>query len=133
MDLQPTVLGFDSNPGSMTPSTSYYVQQLFSANRGLTIRPVSSTADFGPLYWVAASTNDTYTVKMANYGEDEQTVYVKVPDTKSGRLETLTGPRDAYNIPHNITIKPSTSNITVSHGNYTINMDPWSVAVLVVS
>lgn len=129
----PTLYGFDSSPGSITPSTSYYVQQMFSTNRGSTILPVNSTAGFGPLYWVASHTSDTYYVKLANYGEDHQTVYVEVPDTKSGKLETLSGPRDGYNIPHNVTIKPVTKNVTVSHGNYTIEMTPWSVAVLVVS
>jgi alpha-N-arabinofuranosidase len=106
---------------------------MFSTNRGSTILPVNSTAGFGPLYWVASNTNDTYYVKLANYGEDHQTVYVEVPDTQSGKLETLSGPRDDYNIPHNVTIKPVTKNVTVSHGNYTIEMTPWSVAVLVVS
>ncbi|KAL5354944.1 glycoside hydrolase superfamily [Aspergillus floccosus] len=129
----PTLYGFDSNPGSITRSTSYYVQQMFSTNQGSTILPVNSTAGFGPLYWVASRTNDTYYVKLANYGEDRQTVYVEVPDTKSGKLETLSGPRDGYNIPHNVTIQPVTKNVTGSDGNYTINMTPWSVAVLVVS
>ncbi|KAL4895282.1 glycoside hydrolase superfamily [Aspergillus ambiguus] len=129
----PTLLGFDSNPGSITPSTSFYVQQMFSTSKGNVTLPINSTAEFGPLYWVASSLNDTYYVKVANYGEDSQEVHIKVPDTNSGKLQTLAGPRDGYNIPHNVTIKPVTKNVTAPDGSYTVNMAPWSVAVLSVS
>ncbi|KAF9889360.1 hypothetical protein FE257_007470 [Aspergillus nanangensis] len=129
----PTLIGFDSSPDSLTLSTSYYVQQMFSRNRGETILPVNTTADFGPLYWVACNINDTYIVKLANYGEKNQTVHVEIADTKSGKLEMLSGPRDGINLPHNATIKPTIDNVTVSHGIYTIQMGSWSVAVLVVS
>ncbi|KAH8424453.1 uncharacterized protein LDX57_002204 [Aspergillus melleus] len=130
--VQPTLYGFDSSPGSITPSTSYYVQKMFSTNRGTTVLPVNSTADFGPLYWASSRANGTYYVKLANYGEDDQTVHVSVPDTGSGRLETLTGPRDASNLPHNVTIQPRVHNLSSQTGNYTIEMAAWGVAVLAV-
>ncbi|KAB8231258.1 alpha-N-arabinofuranosidase A [Aspergillus alliaceus] len=129
----PTLIGFDSSPESITRSTSFYVQKMFSTNRGTTILPVNSTSDFGPLYWGASRTNSTYYVKLANYGENNQTVQVNVPDTKSGMLEMLSGPKEAYNTVHNITIEPTVDNITSSDGSYSVEMAPWSVAVLVVS
>lgn len=131
--VQPTLFGFDSSPGSITPSTSYYVQKMFSTHRGTTILPVNTTANFGPVYWVASRDNSTYYVKLANYGEDEQKVHVSVPATHSGKLETLSGPRDASNQPHNITIKPMVHNVTSSAGNFTVDLAPWGVAVLAVS
>ncbi|KAA8641283.1 uncharacterized protein ATNIH1004_002023 [Aspergillus tanneri] len=129
----PTLYGFDSGPDSITLSTSYYVQKMFSTNRGTTILPVKTTAEFGPLYWVASRANSTYYVKLANYGEEKQTVHVQVPDTRSGRLEMLSGPRDASNRPHNITVQPSVQKVTNQRGSYKFDMAAWAVAVLAVS
>ncbi|PLB53547.1 alpha-N-arabinofuranosidase A [Aspergillus steynii IBT 23096] len=129
----PTLYGFDSSPGSITPSTSYYVQKMFSTNRGTTVLPVNTTANFGPLYWVASRDNGTYYVKLANYGEEKQTVHINVPATRSGRLEMLSGPRDASNQPHNVTIQPTLHNVTNPAGNYTVDLAAWGVAVLAVS
>ncbi|KAF7596210.1 hypothetical protein BBP40_002742 [Aspergillus hancockii] len=126
----PTLIGFDSSPDSITRSTSYYVQKMFSSNRGTTTLPVNSKADFGPLYWSASKTNSTYYVKLANYGEQNQTVLVSVGDTTSGRLEILSGPKEAYNTAHNMTVWPVVHNMTTFDGIYTVKMAPWAVAVL---
>ncbi|KKK14377.1 hypothetical protein ARAM_000093 [Aspergillus rambellii] len=129
----PTLIGFDSSPGSLTPSTSYFVQKMFSTNQGTTVHAMNSTAGFGPLYWVATSTNATYQVKLANYGADDQAVHVRVPGTKAGRLEMLSGPKEASNLPHNVTITPVVTDITGDRETYTFRMPPWGVAILVVS
>lgn len=39
---------FNNNPNGIVRSTSYYVQQMFSVNRGSTILPVESDGSFGP-------------------------------------------------------------------------------------
>ncbi|KAJ5175314.1 uncharacterized protein N7482_001191 [Penicillium canariense] len=129
----PTLYGFDSSPGSMTPSTSYYVQKMFASNKGDTILPVNSSSDFGPLYWVASKTNSTYYVKLANYGADEQNVTVSIPDTNSGRLEMLAGSQLQGNRPHDISIQTVITKVQNDSGNYTVNMAPWAVAALAVS
>ncbi|BCR98392.1 uncharacterized protein AKAW2_40075A [Aspergillus luchuensis] len=129
----PTLFGFDSSPDSLTPSTSYYVQRMFSTNRGDTILPVNTTATFGPLYWVASRTNSTYFVKLANYGPKNQSVRVKVPHTKTGHVEMLYGSQNATNYVHNITVQPTVKNVTSSSGTYSVDMPPWGVAVLSVS
>ncbi|RAH46245.1 alpha-N-arabinofuranosidase A [Aspergillus brunneoviolaceus CBS 621.78] len=128
----PTLIGFDSNPGSLTLSTSYWVQKMFSNYQGQSILPVNSTASFGPLYWVASRTNGTYIMKMANYGNDHRTVRVTIPNTTAGHMELLSGPRDGVNVPHNSTIQPVIQNVTGSKDSYTIQMLAWGVAVLVV-
>ncbi|KAL2867342.1 alpha-L-arabinofuranosidase A [Aspergillus lucknowensis] len=134
----PTLIGFDSSPGSLTLSTSYYVQRMFSTNRGDTVHPVNTTADFGPVYWVATSNRSSYQVKLANYGSERQVVNVRVPvgggGGDSGTLEVLSGPQNVSNLPHNVTITPETREVRrvgVGEG-YTVDLDPWAVAVLVV-
>lgn len=132
-NVKPTLFGFDSSPDSLTPSTSYYVQRMFSTNRGDTILPVNTTATYGPLYWVASRTNSTYFVKLANYGPKNQSVRVKVPQTKTGHVEMLYGSQNATNFVHNITVQPTVKNVTSSRGTYAVDMPPWGVAVLSVS
>lgn len=125
--------GFNSSPETITPSTSYYVQQMFSSNKGNTVLPVNSTADFGPLYWVATKTDSTYYVKLANYAPDEQNVTVSIPKTESGRLEMLAGSQNEGNQPYNVTLLPVTTKLKGDQGNYSVTMGPWGVAVLVAT
>ncbi|KAL4911845.1 glycoside hydrolase superfamily [Aspergillus aurantiobrunneus] len=128
----PTLIGFDSSPDSLTLSTSYYVQRMFATNRGTTVHPVDSTAGFGPVYWVATSNSTNYQVKLANYGTENQTVNVRVPGDGPGKLESLSGPQNASNQLHNVTITPVVNEVNSSGDGYTVHLDPWGVAVLVV-
>jgi alpha-N-arabinofuranosidase len=130
---QPTLIGFDSRPNSFTPSTSYFVQRMFSTNRGTYVHPVKSTAGFGPVYWVATSNSSSYHLKLANFGDERQTVIVRFPAAGRGTLEMLSGPRDASNTPYNVTVVPSLTEFVVSSDVYTVYLEPWGVAVLVVS
>ncbi|PWY70828.1 glycoside hydrolase [Aspergillus sclerotioniger CBS 115572] len=129
----PTLFGLDSTPNSLTPSLSYYVQRMFSTNRGNTILPVNTTTASHPLYWVASKTNKTYFIKLANYSPENHTVHIHVSHTESGHVEVLSGQQNATNLPHNITIQPRVKNITSSKGNYTVDMEPWGVVVVSVS
>ncbi|KAL6238317.1 hypothetical protein BDW75DRAFT_237617 [Aspergillus navahoensis] len=128
----PTLLGFDSSPDSLTLSTSYYVNRMFSTNQGSTVHRVRSTAGFGPLYWVATSNETAYQVKLANYGASNQTVNIRVPGVGRGVLEMLSGPKDASNLPEDAKITPVLKDIRAGKGGYTVHMPPWGVAVLVV-
>jgi alpha-N-arabinofuranosidase len=135
----PNLIGVDSTPGSLTGSVSYYVQLLFSSHRGSTILPVSSTSDFGPLYWVASSTTTgTCYVKLANYGNTTESVTVTVPGATSASatadLTVLTGPSTGSNYPNNVTITPSSSSVTGSaSGGWTFSLPGYGVAVLTVT
>ena len=106
---------------------------MFSSNKGNTVLPVNSSADFGPLYWVASKTDSQYYVKLANYGPDEQSITIAIPETKSGKLEMLTGSQFQGNTPNDVTIETVTTEIHGREGNYTISMDPWAIAALAVS
>lgn len=125
--------GFDSSPGSLTPSTSYFVQKMFASNKGHTVLPVTSSSDFGPLYWVATKSDSENYVKLANYGPDNQTVQVSVPGTRTGRLEMLSGGQLESNQPQNVTVQAVNQSVFDAQGNYAVNMPPWAIAVLVVS
>lgn len=136
-DFRPNLFGFNSTPGSMTGSTSYYVQKMFATNRGTTIRPVSADSNFGPLYWVASSTSSNgYVVKLANYGNSTQSVTVKVPgaSTNSAKLQLLSGPATTSNSPFQVDIRTRTSAVSGSaSGGYTFSMPAYAVAVLLLS
>ncbi|KZT22628.1 glycoside hydrolase family 51 protein [Neolentinus lepideus HHB14362 ss-1] len=74
----PDIITYDA--GRLVLSTSYYVQQMFSVNRGTHLLATSpaSTNDSAPLYWVASHNNETNTVflKVANTGPDDLTAYL---------------------------------------------------------
>ncbi|KAJ5408957.1 hypothetical protein N7509_002840 [Penicillium cosmopolitanum] len=107
----PTMYGFNSSPESITPSTSYFLQQMFASNKGDTVLPVNSSAEFGPLYWVATKADTQYYVKLANYGPDEQNVTVKIPKTDSGKLKMLSGSRYEGNQPYSVNVKTEHAEI----------------------
>jgi alpha-N-arabinofuranosidase len=138
-EWSPDLMGLDSDPGSITGSVSFYVQYLFSTHRGSTILPVTSSVGFGPLYWVASSTDDgTYYVKIANYGTTTESVTVEIPDatgaSSTAELVILTGASTASNYPLDVTVQPVTSTVTGSaSGGWTFNLPGYGVAVLTVT
>ncbi|OKL61374.1 putative alpha-L-arabinofuranosidase A [Talaromyces atroroseus] len=131
-EWSPDLYGLDSSPGSLTGSTSYYVQKMFSTNRGTAILPVTSDTGFGPVYWVASVAGSTYYVKLANYGSSAETVTVEIEGTSSGKLEMLSGGEFISNYPHNVSISTQTSDVSGS-GSFTISLPAWAVGVLAVS
>lgn len=111
---------------------SYYVQQMFSANRGDTIKEVKSDGPFGPLYWVASSSGNGYFVKMANYSPDTQDLTISIPGMSSGKL-TVVADNDpqAYNSDtQTMVTPPSQSDVTANNGGFDFKLPPWSVAIL---
>jgi alpha-N-arabinofuranosidase len=106
---------------------------MFASNKGDQVVPVDSTADFGPVYWVASKTGPKTYVKLANYGEDQQTVQLRISGTKTGKLEMLSTGQHQGNTPFNVQAQTVTTTVFNPSGNYAVNMDPWAVAVLAVS
>ncbi|KAH9486469.1 putative alpha-L-arabinofuranosidase A [Psilocybe cubensis] len=87
----PDILTFDAT--RMVKSTSYYVQEMFSVNRGthvLQTSPVSSP-DNAPLYWVASINNETDVVflKVANAGTADLTAYIFLDFPITGTLSAV--------------------------------------------
>ncbi|KAL4939592.1 hypothetical protein BDV06DRAFT_214159 [Aspergillus oleicola] len=129
----PTLYGFSSRPGSLTLSTSYYIQKMFSTNRGDRTHPIRTNSHFGPVYWVATSNDTAYHVKLANYGEERQTINVRVPGVGSGSLEILQGKRDQANLPHGEAIRPVVRDVHMEREGFVVELEGWAVGVLVVS
>lgn len=115
-------------------STSYYVQKLFSENRGSTIKEVTSDSGFGPVYWVASNSGDTYYVKLANYGEKSESVRVTVPGAKAGTLSLVSDsdPNAANTDLEQNLVVPSENKVKSSNGTFTFTMPAWGVGVLAV-
>ncbi|CRG87864.1 alpha-L-arabinofuranosidase [Talaromyces islandicus] len=90
-EWSPDLFGLDASPDSLTGSTSYYVQKMFSSNRGSTVLPVTSDTAFGPVYWVASAANGTYFVKLANYGSESQEITIDIDGATSGNIQLLSG------------------------------------------
>lgn len=138
-EWSPDLAGLDADPGSLTGSASYYVQQMFSVHRGDTILPVTSDVGFGPLYWVASSTSKgVYYVKIANYGTAAQNVTVQIPGaidaSASANLVTFTGAPTASNYPLDVTLQPVTSTVIGSaSGGWTFNVAGYGVAIITVT
>ncbi|KAJ4389575.1 hypothetical protein N0V93_007046 [Gnomoniopsis smithogilvyi] len=134
-EWSPDLFGINSTVGSITGSSSFWVQNMFSMNRGDTILPVTSDSAFGPVYWVASSkSNSTYYVKMANYGSSEQTVTVKfssITMSSPATLTLLSGGELVSNYPGIVSITPQTSTVegSASEG-YSFSIPAWGVAVL---
>lgn len=106
---------------------------MFASNKGDTVVQVNSSADFGPLYWTATKTDSQYYVKLANYGTKEQNVSISILETSSGRLEMLSGSQFQGNQPYQTEVETEHTEVQSKNGTYSVKMDPWAVAVLVVS
>ncbi|RAL04416.1 Arabinosidase A [Aspergillus ibericus CBS 121593] len=127
----PDLIGFTQSPEMTFLSTSYYVQEMFSTNRGDTIKEVTSDTDFGPVYWVASSAGDAYYVKLANYGSNPQTLTVAISGTTTGKLTILAdSDPEAYNSDTQTLVTPSESTVQASNGTFTFSLPAWAVAVL---
>lgn len=132
----PNLISFDA--GSVIRSTSFYVQQLFSVNRGDTILPVSPVRS-PPLYYVASTDSKTGTVfvKAANTGSSPISISFSFNGLKlgsTGTATTLTSSNIyASNTPENPdTVVPVTSSFTAgSTINYTFPAN--SVVVLAIT
>ncbi|PYI15696.1 Arabinosidase A [Aspergillus violaceofuscus CBS 115571] len=130
----PDLIPFTQDPEMAWGSTSYYVQKLFSENRGSTIKEVTSDSGFGPVYWVASNSGDTYYVKLANYGEKSESVSVTVPGAKAGTLSLVSdSDPDAANtdLEQNLVV-PYENQVKSSNGTFTFTMPAWGVGVLAV-
>ncbi|KAJ6014800.1 Arabinosidase A [Penicillium herquei] len=131
----PNLIPFTQSPDNVVETTSYYVQQMFSVNRGDTIKEVTSDSAFGPVYWVASSASESsYFVKLANYGSDTQDLSVSIDGLTTAKL-TVVGDDDpdAANTPDESLVVPLESTLSSSNGTFTFTLPAWSVAVLAAS
>ncbi|KAJ7098379.1 arabinofuranosidase [Mycena epipterygia] len=136
----PNLIGFDA--GSIFKSTSFYVQKLFSVNRGdeylPSTLPDSSTS--GSLFWSVTRWNSTgeLIIKISNNAAAAADMTFMLPfETVSdvGTAQVLTGPGTASNTPEAPDlIVPATTQIqTGAIFNYTAPGISVSIITLVAS
>jgi alpha-N-arabinofuranosidase len=119
----PNLVAFDAS--RVYPSTSYYVQQLFSTHRGTEYLPSTLPTYNGTLYWsVTRDTNlRTVFIKVVNYYTVPAPVTFVLPfEVASAGLATvMTGPVNASNTPTTPdAVVPTTSAMTFAQTfNYT--------------
>ncbi|KEP51093.1 alpha-L-arabinofuranosidase A [Rhizoctonia solani 123E] len=74
----PDLIAYDAY--NIIKSPSYWVQHMFSVNRGDTILSVQSTAKVNPIYWVASKTKSSAYVKLTNILNTTTTLGFNFPD-----------------------------------------------------
>ncbi|TFK41577.1 arabinofuranosidase [Crucibulum laeve] len=98
----PNLLAFDA--GSVYRSTSYYVQKLFSLNRGDEFLPSTLPTQTGTLFWsvVRKKSTNQIIIKVSNTATTSAPLTFVLPFTNvggSGTLQILTGTATASNTP----------------------------------
>lgn len=126
----PDAVGYDAATG-ITRSTSWFVQQMFSANRGDTILPVESDTAFNPAFWVASSAGDRTIVKIANYGTEEQSMTILIEGKTASTLTQLSGSEFEQNLPGQENVYPVVSTVPGQNGSFSFSLPAWSVSVIV--
>ncbi|KAJ5106074.1 hypothetical protein NUU61_003421 [Penicillium alfredii] len=131
---KPNLIGYTQSPTGLVETSSYFVQEMFSVNRGDTIKKVTSDLSFGPVYWVASSAKDAYFVKLANYGSKTQDISIAISGKNQGKL-TVVADDDAKaaNTDTETPIAPTDSTVSAKDGKFTFTLPAWSVAVLAAS
>lgn len=85
----------------------------------------------------SSKSNETYYVKVANYGANTEAVTVKIPNvalSPSADLTLLSGGELVSNYPGIVSITPQNSSIAGSASDgYAFSLPGWGVAVLAVS
>ncbi|KAI0264655.1 glycoside hydrolase family 51 protein [Gloeopeniophorella convolvens] len=132
--FSPNLLVFDAD--SVIRPTSYYMQQLFSLNRGNEYLPSTLPTRNGSLFWSVTRRNSSaaFIIKIANTIETPAPMSFSLPSQAQspGTAQVLSGSRNSTNspdVPNNVV--PKTSNITIGQQfNYTA--PGFSVNVLTV-
>ncbi|KAI8986908.1 glycoside hydrolase family 51 protein [Trametes punicea] len=133
----PDLISFDA--GAVVRSTSYYVQQLFSLNRGDQYLPSTLPTRGDTLHWSvtkSSSSGKTF-IKVANAGNSTKSITFKLDQfdsvSSSGTLQLLTGAETASNTadaPE--TVVPKTTTIRTGK-TFAYNAPAFSVSVITVT
>jgi len=133
----PDLVSFDATNTIL--STSYYVQKLFSANRGDTILATSSSAPQNPLFWVASKNSRTKQVfvKLTNTGTQASPLNFNFTDLNigsQGQVTVLTHSNyNAKNTPQAPqTVVPTTASVKAGK-QFTYNVPAQSVVVVALT
>ncbi|KAJ3795568.1 glycoside hydrolase family 51 protein [Lentinula aff. detonsa] len=133
----PNLVSFDS--GNVYPSTSYYVQQLFSLNRGDEYLPSTLPDASGTTFWSVVRrtsvTPNEIIVKVVNTvgTASNVTFQLPFPVEDSATVQLLIGAETDSNTPNAPnTVSPQTSTITVDQ-TFAYNAPGFSVSALTLT
>ena len=133
----PDLIWVDSLNVSLTPN--YFVQQLFSCNRGDEVLPTDvSDAPEHKLFASAVHDDQTGEVvlKVVNYADSNTAVEIKLAGSASvdasAKATVLTGAnlQEENRIGEPSTVTPVESSLPVSGNDFTHHFAPWSLTVL---
>jgi alpha-N-arabinofuranosidase len=133
----PDLIWVDSLHVSLTPN--YFVQQLFSCNRGDEILPTELASEPAQKLFASAVRDDKtgeVILKVVNGSETAAPIEIKLTGAAkvdaTARATVLAGTnlRDENRIGQPNVVKPVESSATVSGSNFTRTFEPWSLTVL---
>ncbi|KAI0030352.1 glycoside hydrolase [Vararia minispora EC-137] len=130
----PNLLAFDA--GAVIKSTSYYVQQMFSLNRGDAYLPSTRADPSGTLFWSVVQQNapPAFIIKLANTGADAANVTFQLPAAVKGaaRLVQISGNPTDSNTPESPDkVVPVTSSVDAGQ-DMVVAAPGFSVSVVTV-
>lgn len=133
----PNLVSFDA--GNVYRSTSFYVQKLFSLNRGNQYLPSTLPSSTGTIFWsvvrkTSVSPNQII-IKVANTVSASRTLTFVLPFNvaSSGTAQVLTGAQTASNTPSNPNaVVPTTHRITTGN-TFSYAAPGFSVSVLTLT
>lgn len=128
----PNLIGFDA--ANVYLSTSYYVQKMFSLNKGEEFLPSTLPNADGSVHWSVVRSPSTKQVfiKVANAGTEGASIAFSLPFSVSstGNMEVLSGAMTESNTPSApATIVPKTSSFRAGK-SFTFDAPAFSVSVL---
>jgi len=131
----PNLISFDA--GSVIQSTSFYVQQMFSLNRGDEYLPSTLPSSSGTLFWSVTrrkATNELL-IKISNTDGTPQSMTFQLPFANvasTGTVQLLKGDANASNTPDSPNSVISSNQTVVTGVTFEWTAPGYSVAVLTV-
>ncbi|KAJ7723395.1 alfa-L-arabinofuranosidase precursor [Mycena metata] len=129
----PNLVSFDA--GTVYPSSSYYVQKLFSLNRGDAYIPSTLPTPLGTLFWsvVRKTSTKEIIIKISNTVETAAPVTFVLPFktvATTGTAQVLSGAQNASNTPTTPSfVVPKNSTIRTGK-TFSYQAPPFSLSVL---
>jgi alpha-N-arabinofuranosidase len=132
----PDLIWVDSLHVSLTPN--YYVQQLFSRNRGDEVLPAEISDSTGQKLFASAVRDDSageIILKVVNGGDAAAPLEIKLTGAKAdaqAKATVLAGAHlnDENQIGQPEIVKPMESTLTISGDTFTQEFQPWSLTIL---
>ncbi|KDR72485.1 hypothetical protein GALMADRAFT_749117 [Galerina marginata CBS 339.88] len=131
----PNLLAFDA--GSVYKSTSYFVQQLFSVNRGDEYLPSTLPDQAGTVFWsvVRNTPSKEIIIKISNTASTATTLTFILPFksvSSKGSLQLLTGTAASSNTPTNPNLLAPVTSSVITGQTFNYTAPAVSVSVLTI-